>query len=189
MAGQLMLINPIKHKKKSTKKKKAKKHHKKPRALITKLKKRSIYMTNPRKRHYKRNPIGGMKPMAFIKSTMMPSAIGAAGALGLDMALAYVPLPDMLKTDTMKPIVRIAGAVAIGMLAGMVTNRRMGEQVGAGALTVVLYDTLKGFVKTSMPTLNLGEMPSDYGQMEYLAPAPAVGMGEYVDSNMGEYVF
>jgi len=187
MAGQLMLINPIKHKKKSTKKKKAKKHHKKPRALITKLQKRSLYMTNPRKRRFKR--LGGMKPMTFIKGSLMPSAIGAAGALGLDMALAYVPLPDMMKTDAMKPIVRLAGAVAIGMIAGMVTNRRMGEQVGAGALTVVLYDTLKGFVKTSMPTLNLGEMPSDYGQMEYLAPAPSVDMGEYVDSNMGEYVF
>jgi len=198
--AELMLINPRKRRRKH--KAKARKHVAKRRRRHSVMSaapvrhKRRRYMSNPRKRSrkYRRNPsMRGFRPMAFMKDTLMPSAVGAAGALGLDMLLGFVPLPAMLKTPTMRPLVRIAGAVGIGIVAGMVTNKRIGEQVGAGALTVVLYDTLKGFVTAQFPTLTLGELPSQYPTMEYLSPAPQVeDLSAYVTSDyspVGEYVY
>lgn len=200
--AELMLINPRKRrraKRKMTAKqrryfgKRPKAKRRRRTAVVAAPKRRRTYMSNPRRRKkYRSNPIGGFRPMSFVNQTLMPAAIGGAGALGLDILLGALPLPAMLKTPAMRPIVRIAGAVGIGILAGMVTNKRLGEQVGAGALTVVLYDTIKGFAKTTFPTLNLGDIDSDYPQMEYLSPAPQVDdMGVYVgDSNtVGEYVY
>jgi hypothetical protein len=201
--SELMLINPRKRRRKRKMSVKQRRYFGK-RVSARKRRRRSVvaaplrrhrlYKTNPHRRHkrYRRNPsLRGFRPMAFMKDTLMPSAVGAAGALGLDMLLGFVPLPDMLKTPTMRPIVRIAGAVGIGIVAGMVTNKRIGEQVGAGALTVVLYDTLKGFVQAQFPTLALGDLPS-YNQIEYLSPAPQVGAYVTSDSQnspVGEYVY
>jgi hypothetical protein len=47
-----------------------------------------------------------------------------------------LPLPVAMKTGPMAPVVKIAGALGLGALAGMVTNRRMANQVAAGAVTV-----------------------------------------------------
>jgi len=139
-------------------------------------------------RQYRRNP-DKFSLKGFFKQSLMPSAIGAGGALGLDLVLGYLPIPDTMKTGAMRPIVRIAGAVGIGMLAGMIAGKRTGEQVGAGALTVVLYDTLKGYAKTAMPTLPLSGVGDDYPSLEYVSPAINAGpMGEYVDDGMGLYV-
>lgn len=142
-------------------------------------------------RRYKRNPIK-FSPMQFVQSTLMPSAIGAGGALGLDLLMGFLPLPAAMKTGPMRPVIKLAGAVGIGMLAGMLTNRRTAEQITAGAVTVVLYDTLKGFAQKAMPNLVLGE--DEYPALEYLSPAQSVdGMGEYVSEipeyeQVGEYV-
>lgn len=142
-----------------------------------------------RRRH---NPLslGKFSVNSFMKQTLMPSAIGAAGALGLDMILSKLPLPDSFKTSTMKPLVRIAGAVAMGMLAGAVTNRRMAEQLTAGAVTVVLYDTLKEFMVANVPAVapalaGLGAA-YDYDTLGYAGAGSNAGMGEYV-SGMGMY--
>lgn len=197
--AELMLINPRKRrraKRKMTAKQrryfgKRTKSRRTRKTAIAAAPRRRTYMSNPRRRKkYRSNPIGGFRPRSFINQTLMPAAIGGAGALGLDILLGALPLPDMLKTPAMRPIVRIAGAVGIGILAGMVTNKRLGEQVGAGALTVVLYDTIKGFAKTTFPTLNLGDIDMDYPQMEYLSPAPQIdGLGAYVDDSVGQYVY
>lgn len=197
--SELMLINPRKRKRVRKHKAKRVKHRakrtfrRKTAGKVITLKRKRTYMTNPKRRRYRKNPmsVGGFKPANFIKGTFMPAAVGAAGALGLDMLLGFMPLPAAMKTPMMRPVIRIVGAVGIGMLAGMVTNKRIGEQVGAGALTVVLYDTLKGFVQTQFPTVNLSGM-EEYPSMEYLTSAPQVD--GYVDeipgmtSDMGEYV-
>lgn len=200
MAAELMLINARKRRRKS--KSVARRKH---RSVARKHSALSV-KRNPQKRRRSggiasrfRGATKGFKPMAFVQQTLMPSAIGATGALGLDMLLGFLPLPDALKTGPMRPVVRIAGAVGIGLLAGMVTNKRIGEQVGAGALTVVLYDTLKGFVQTNVPTLKLGDYDSDeYPSLEYLNPASVVNdtssMGEYISpmegiAEAGEYIY
>lgn len=145
-----------------------------------------------RLRHYSPNPINS--PMGFVKQTLVPSAVGAGGALGLDVLLGFATpyLPDSVTSSPIfRPMVRIAGAVGLGMLATKVVGRKMGEQIAAGAITVTVYDVLKGLVKSVAPTLALGE--NDYTAMGYYSPGMQVGneeisgMGQYVEG-LGEYV-
>lgn len=147
---------------------------------------------NPISRRYRRNP-DGFNFRNFATNTLVPSAIGAAGALGLDILMGVLPLPEALKTPAIKPIVRLAGAVGIGALAGMVTTRKTGEQIAAGAVTVVLYDIIKGFVQRTMPTIPLGQVDYDsYPSLEYVNPAVDVtgDMSEYMPETdtVGMYV-
>lgn len=115
-------------------------------------------------RHRRPNPIGG-----FVKDTLMPSVVGGAGALALDVAVGMLPLPPALKSGPMAPLVKAAGAVGIGMLAGQFLGRRTGEQVAAGALTVTVYNVARMMlVKASN-----GRIP---------------GLSGYVDEYVSEYV-
>jgi hypothetical protein len=109
------------------------------------------------RRHYRRNP-RGLTVKGFINNTLMPGSVGAFGALGLDIALGFIPLPATLQTGMFRPVVRLAGAAALGMIAGKVVDARVGEQVAAGATIVVLYDLFKGFAKTALPNLPLSGM-------------------------------
>ena len=121
--------------------------------------------------------------------------MGAGGALGLDLLLANVPLPPAMNTPAVRPVIRIAGAVGIGMVAGMFATRKTAEQVGAGALTVVLYDTIKEFLSRTMPQLRLGEYNTglefvnpalnvgDYDRIPGMSPETAM----YPDEEMGVY--
>lgn len=118
-------------------------------------------------RHRRPNPISGVG--AFVKTTLMPSVVGGAGALALDVAVAMLPLPPTMKTGPMAPLVKAAGAVGIGMLAGQFLGRRTGEQVAAGALTVTVYNVARQMLAKASG----GRIP---------------GLGEYVGEYVSEYV-
>lgn len=139
-------------------------------------------------RRYSSNPISS--PMGFIKNALVPSAIGAGGALGVDVLIGFATpyLPAMLTGPTIRPVVRLAGAVALGMIASKVAGRKIGEQVAAGAITVTVYDFMKGIVKSAVPSLPLSG--NDYPYMGFYQPGYPAGsseMGEYMDG-VGEYV-
>lgn len=151
-----------------------------------------------------RRKFSALRSKSFIAGTVMPSAIGATGALALDVILAYLPLPAMLKGGALRPVVRLGGALALGFLASKVASKNIADQVTAGAVTVVLYDLLKGSIQKMVPTLQLGDDSLEYinpgmiagdGQypsMSGFAPmngfAPIEQMGQYVPNSMGEYV-
>lgn len=115
-------------------------------------------------RHRRPNPINN-----FMKDTLMPSVVGGAGALALDVAVAMLPLPPALKTGPMAPLVKAAGAVGLGILAGKFVNRRVGEQVAAGGLTVMAYNIGRQLLVKA----GGGKIP---------------GLNGYVDEYVGEYV-
>lgn len=119
-------------------------------------------------------------------NALVPAAIGGAGALGVDVAMAALPLPAFLKSGPAKPVARIGAAVAIGALAGMAVNRRVGSQVMAGGITVVMYDTIKAFAARvlagKVPGVGVYDMPGIgvydvSGQAMLPAPAPDQTMG------------
>lgn len=141
-------------------------------------------------RYRRKNPMGGVGE--FMTNTLVPSAIGGAGALALDVLLGVLPLPANMKTGPLAPVVKVAGAVALGMGAGLVVKRRMAEQFAAGAITVTLYNVAKGL----LVKVGGGKIPGlagDDGMQEYVGEyiagdeVPQIG---YVDSGMqvGEYV-
>lgn len=98
-------------------------------------------------RRRRRNPL----PRAEIIDTVKKGAIGAAGALAVDVAMAKLPIPDNLKTGTMAPAVRGLVGVAIGMLVSKFGKaKRLGVQLADGAVTVAMYGTGKNLVGPSL---------------------------------------
>jgi len=171
-----------------------------PVAPLRSSRRRPARRSAPRRSRARRrsNPIGG-GIVRELTATLVPSAIGGVGALAVDVAMAALPLPDVVKTGAMRPLARIAAAVAVGAAAGMVTNKRTGHQVMAGALTVVLYDTIKGiaakFAGGKVPGIGVYDIPGigmyevqpaepmllPDGSMGYPGSALQTGVEEYID--------
>lgn len=133
-----------------------------------------------------------LKPQTFIRETLIPSAIGGAGALGVDVAWGMLPLPASIKSGPMAPLAKAAGAVAVGLIASKVAGKKIGAQVTSGYLTVLAYNLLKGMVQKAMPQLPMGEVGyvqagqflPDQSIAAYLeAPgnAPSSGVGAYLN--------
>lgn len=103
-------------------------------------------------RRFRRNPIpmiGGMG------ATLMPAAIGAAGAVGVDWLLANVPIPQNLKTQTLLPLWRIGGAFAVGYLVSMVAGRKAGATATAGGIVVAAYAVARQLLAANVPGVQL----------------------------------
>jgi len=139
-----------------------------------------------RRSGYRRNPARrGFDLMGMAKNTLVPGAIGGVGAVGLDMILDRLPLPATLTFGPMRPVVKFAGAIGLGILAGMITNRRIGEQVAIGAIAVSVYDLVKGFMPGAMMVLPAPSAAAAAGPVgAYLEglgyTSPAVQLGEYI---------
>lgn len=144
---------------------------------------------NPRasRRRYRRNPsgVGSLKSMLSIRgltNTLMPAAIGGAGALGVDLALSYLPtdkLPEFFTTTAGKLVLRVVGAIGVGAIAAMFVPRRTAGLITAGALTVTAYGAIKQVAVDNFPQL-AGISPPAYGdfsdlRLGYVDPAPRLG--------------
>lgn len=126
--------------------------------------------------------------MSFAKNDLVPAGIGAGGALALDMLWPHLPLPAALQSGPMVPLVRIAGAVGVGMAVSAVAGRSMGRQAMAGALVVTLYDIAKDMMANALPapaatSAYVSGMGVYNDQLGYISPAYNAGrarMGVYV---------
>lgn len=135
-----------------------------------------------RRRH--RNPslrgaMGSAMPM------LKAGAIGATGALGLDLLWGYGKsyLPASIAGSPLAQYaVKLIGAIGVGMIGNKLLKGR-GREMAVGATTVVLHDALKAQLQSSFPTLQLGE---------YLTYAPTVGTmrraGRLMSTGVGEYM-
>lgn len=148
------------------------------------------------RRRRRRNP-RGLAGLTGGRQGVVPQVIaggiGAAGALGLDVVLGYASglsfYPDALKTGMGRNLVRLGGAIGLGMVAGRFLGRKIGGAVALGGLTVVLYSVLKEMVAKAAPTLpGLG----DYEDMQigYLDAASVIqdGTGAYLEQGAGAYM-
>jgi hypothetical protein len=130
--------------------------------------------------------------VAGIMRDIVPAATGAAGALGVDIAMGYIRpmLPAGFSGPMIDPLIKIGGAIGVGWLAGQVMGRRFGEQVTAGALTVAMYDIIKGFVRQAAPGLVSEYVGAYYDDDQIGWVSPAEQVGEYVGdySTGGQFV-
>lgn len=211
--AELMLVNPRRRRRRVKAKSKRVKKRRRMSALQKKFfgkkrtkrnpivmakKSRRRHRTFIAKRRYKRNPSGGFSTKNFMGNTLMPSAIGAAGALGIDVIMGYLPIPVQFKTGPMRAVVKVAGAAAIGFAASKFMKRETANQIAAGAITVAMYDVFKGFLQQAMPTIPLSEndaLIEEYPSLAYAGAGYTVdGMNdinEYVsdeDGSVGMYV-
>ena len=117
-------------------------------------------------------------------SLAVPAAIGAAGAVGIDVALAYLPIPTSLQTGWGNIAVKVAAAIGAGFLIGKATSRRTGAAVAAGALTVYGYDALKQILSTTVGTSIKG-----LSGLADFADFSSVGVGAYLNRpGVGSYM-
>lgn len=142
-------------------------------------------VTRRTRRARSRNPIG----MTGILGSITDAAIGAGGALAVDMAFNYLPLPANFKTGMAGTAAKAATAIALGTIGRKVLGRTAGK-MAAGALTVIAYDAMKGFVPGAAATV------AGLGYMSPGLPAgylPQQGMGEYIRSGnmagVSEYIY
>lgn len=148
------------------------------------------------RRRVRRNPI---RAAGLIPNLFMPAATAAAGALALDVAFGYLPIPANLKTPgPVSIITKSAGAILLTMIAGKVVSKSTAQAMGVGALTVILHDAAKAFIMKSMPTLKLdglGYYSAGYpvgGYMDglgvYVGAGGSAGSGLPNMNGLGEYV-
>ena len=114
----------------------------------------------------------------------MPAALGAGGAIALDVAIGYLPIPATFTTGYAKHALRIAGALGIGFVARKFLRGR-GAAVGQGALTVAMYSLFKDVLIQFAPSVKgLG----DYTEVTIDNTADQIGA--YMDpaSRLGAYL-
>jgi hypothetical protein len=133
----------------------------------------TLMLVNPRRRRGKRSRalsggggfIRSLTPsIANMKPMLVGAFQGAAGALAVNAALRFVPLPAILVTGRTIYLTRAALAIGIGMVAQNFLGGKMAVRMAEGALTVVAVDALRDIVLTTTG-INLG----------YYSPARIVG--------------
>ena len=91
-----------------------------------------------------------------VREAIVPAAVGGVGALGLDVVMGYLNpyLPASLQSTTgafnaLNLLVKVAGAVGLGMVAGKFMGASRGKTVMIGALTVTAYSAIRNFTAGS----------------------------------------
>lgn len=107
---------------------------------------------NPRRRHRSRRRHNPRFSVSGVVSQLMPAALGAGGAIAVDVALGYLPIPAQFTTGYYKHGLRIASALGIGWLARKFLGGR-GNAVAGGALTVAMYMLLKDVIVQFAPSV------------------------------------
>lgn len=116
------------------------------------------------RRRYKRNPSGRMT-VRGVTNLAQVAAGGAAGAIALDVVLAYLPLPAMLKVGMMGKVTKAAGAIALGAIAQRtgIVKSSTARDMTIGALTVQFAGIGRELLGQFAPGVALSAyMNSDY---------------------------
>lgn len=135
-------------------------------------------MRNPRRRHTMRNPFS----VRGLTHTLMPAAIGAGGAIALDVVYAYASpfLPASMQTGLVSAVVKLAGAIGLGIGARKFLGREKGNAIALGALTVTGYGVIKPLIAQFAPTIKGLSGFADYIDYGYSPNQGISGMGAYL---------
>lgn len=201
--AEILLVNPRRRKRRKSATRSRRRRHSAPRAhrrrrrRTVARRRHNVYM-NPRHRRSRRRLTRGYRrrrnpslrgSISGVKNALVPTLkaglIGATGALGLDLLWGYGSryLPATIAGSAWAQYAaKLLGAILVGMLGNKLMPGR-GRDLAVGASTVVLHDALKAQIRSSFPSVPLGE---------YLTYAPAVGTmrraGRLLDTGMGEYL-
>lgn len=184
--AQLMLVNPRKRRKSSRPRTAAQKAA--TRALVARNRKRPArrkrnparsLVTAPARRARRRNPSRrGFVQSAVSMPNMMGTFTGAGGALALDIAWGFLPIPVNFKMGPMRHIAKAAGAIGLGFVADMAASRKTAMDMTNGALTVILHDAMRDAVSTFAPQVPLGFYNAGYDAGSLSAYLPAGSGGD-----------
>lgn len=167
---------------------------------------RAHYRAHNRMRRHRRHHQRMPNPFSVrgLTSQLTPALIGAAGAVATDVAMAYLPLPTTLQSGWANILARAAVAIGVGYAAGMVADKRVGQEVGLGGLVVVGYSALKQALAPTLGTSIKGlsgladfgdytpayssyPIGSTYGMSGVGAYMRNPGMGAYMQPRLGSF--
>lgn len=134
-------------------------------------------------------------------NAVMPAVVGAAGAMALDVGMAYLPLPAFLQSGWGKTLGQLGGALLLGFVAGKVPfiGKRNAQIATLGALTIVAYNALRPvvaqFAGDKIRGLSgLADFGDYRGLGAYMNPAPMLTnsrrspLGAYMQPQLGAYM-
>lgn len=166
----LMLVNPRKRRK--SKKRKSR----------SRVRTVTRYRSRPKKRiRRRRNPIGLRGMPATIMRAGQNGAIGSLGAIAGTIVGNMLPLPDQFKEGNMALIIDALIGITTGVLVGNFTNRKVGEHMAQGAVTVALHGTMKNIIGQFVPGLDLSGYDNGLLGDDLLAYDYDNGMSAYDD--------
>lgn len=152
--AELMLVNPRKRRaRRKTTTRKARRVSAMPVATPRRRRRATSTLTR-----YRRNPIrrlrrGGMG--GIVNNVLMPAATAAGGALALDVAWSYLPIPDNIKSGPLRYAAKGVGALALGFLAANFVKKETADRLALGAMTVVMHDAARDMMGRFMPQIPL----------------------------------
>lgn len=125
--------------------------------------------------------------MGGLGNQLVPAAIGGAGAIGVDIGLAYLSpyLPAFLQSGWGRIGAQVLASVGIGFAAGKMVDRQTGQAALVGALTITAYSALR---QVLAPTLG-ASVKGLSGLADFSDFTPTSWSGGYaVGANMGAYM-
>lgn len=172
--SEIMFLNPSRRG--HAKRKRSRRHSFKAKSPKRRVKRRRggrrggvVVVANPHRRRGKsrrgglsimRNPVGG------VKTALMDAAYGAGGAVAMDLAMGFLPLPTSLQSGPLNYAAKGAIAIGLGMAAEKFLGSARGSKIADGALTVVMYEAAKAGIAEFAPTV-----AAKMGALEVTAPA------------------
>lgn len=172
--SEILLVNP--RKRRTTRRKTT--SRKRP-ARRKVARRRSPVKRVTRRRRRRSNPT-----MRGVQGQAMTAFNGAIGALGLDIALGYIPIPANLKAGPLGYATKLAGAVGLGVVAKNFVKASTATKLTEGAMTVVIHSALRDTVQQFAPQIQMGE---------YMYPNESLGYygsgwnPNYAADEMGAY--
>jgi len=173
--NEILLVNPRRRRRKTTTRRRKTTTRKRRRNPVRR--KRATV-----RRRRRRNPARRITA-ASIQRNLTVAAQGALGALGLDIALAYIPLPANLQGPFIGPVIKGLGAIGLGAVAGMAgVKAETATRLAEGALTVQLHGMGKTMLATWMPNIPMSAYLGYYGSGYNPVDDPdwQGGMGTYL---------
>lgn len=150
-----------------------------------KRKKTTAMQAAPKRRKYKRNPVGGE-----ITKQLIDSVIGAGGAIATDVIVRMLPLPESARTGYMVDVAKIVVAIGIGMgTEKLLKQRVIGRKMTEGSLTVIAHGMALRAVgpNLGLPSSCVGAW-DDFGyqypgvQSSMIQPGNENGFGAYMSA-------
>lgn len=156
--SEILLVNP--RKRRTRRKTTSRKRRSNP------VRRRRVARRSPARRVTRRRRRRSNPSMRGIQGQAMTAFNGAVGALGLDIALGYIPIPANLKAGPLGYATKLVGAVGLGMVAKNFVRASTATKLTEGAMTVVIHGALRDAVQQFAPQIQMGE---------YLYPNESLG--------------
>jgi len=175
----------------------------KRRRRIAKARPVAGYFPNPRRRRsvvsrvrhaakrrtYRRNPSSPSR--VNIMGMLKGGFTGGLGAVAVNTAFNFLPLPAMMKTGNIAYVSKAALAIALGMFGRKLLPGSTAARMAEGSLAVTFHDAIVALAVPILPALRLGEVGYVGGgyAMDYMpnTSQAAPQLSEYINSGMGEY--